>query len=129
MKQHITIEQLNELSSGAKELLRAWWIPREGDFFSSDGKEYLVCDKSSLDGGMDVSKDDGDLPLLSIGQMIELLDKSGVDIMFNSVEDICDSLWNGCKKILGDTDKTEEAEGVLSVSGVSGVSVVLQLPR
>lgn len=28
MKQHITVEQLNELSPEAKERLREWWKPK-----------------------------------------------------------------------------------------------------
>lgn len=31
MKQHITIEQLNELDIKAKERLREWWKPQWGD--------------------------------------------------------------------------------------------------
>jgi len=31
MKQHIDISQLNELSDKAKEELREWWKPKEGD--------------------------------------------------------------------------------------------------
>lgn len=46
MKQHITTEQLNELSEKGKGKLREWWKPKVGD-----------------------------LPLLSIGQMIEFLDE------------------------------------------------------
>ena len=35
MKQHIAIEQLNELSDGGKEKLRDWWNPSVGDFLIS----------------------------------------------------------------------------------------------
>jgi hypothetical protein len=33
MKQHITIDQLNELSEKGKERLREWWKPEVGDWF------------------------------------------------------------------------------------------------
>jgi len=33
MKQHITVEQLNELSNEAKEKLQTWWLPQRGDRF------------------------------------------------------------------------------------------------
>ena len=32
MKQHITVEQLNELSEKGKKRLQKWWKPKNGDF-------------------------------------------------------------------------------------------------
>ena len=56
MKQHITTKQLDELSEKGKKKLRKWWKPKE--------EEYIA---HAWDGIQD-------LPLLSIGQMIEFLD-------------------------------------------------------
>lgn len=41
MKQHITVEQLNELSNSGKKTLREWWKPKEGDwYFIPKGIQY-----------------------------------------------------------------------------------------
>lgn len=111
MKQHITSEQLNELSDKGKEKLRKWWKPEEGDWFatrysalyycyggrevSDTYSEYLLTDQAVDSGyngwslgesfpegtelggyyqerGEEILADA--LPLLSIGQMIELLE-------------------------------------------------------
>lgn len=84
MKQRITVEQLNELTEEQKEKLREWWKPQDGDFFAR--RRYHVPDDSPIDeycigglefvdsGGADTfHAEDGDIPLLSIGQMIELI--------------------------------------------------------
>lgn len=130
MKQHISPEQLNELSEKGKERLRKWWKPQEGDWvythdwvteepiYAKDanwdynkvyntageqigiaapspeitgwteenhkGYKYLLTWNSDHDGYYDSRKEkitvllaekERDLPLLSIGQMIEFLDK------------------------------------------------------
>lgn len=53
MKQHIKIDQLNELNHIQRGRLQEWW------------------DKTPY------SAEDGEIPLLSIGQMIEFLQNSG----------------------------------------------------
>lgn len=71
MKQNISINQLNELSDKAKEKLREWWKPQYGDLIY--GKWYahpIVLDYDRL-GRVDIET--LSLPLLSIGQMIELI--------------------------------------------------------
>lgn len=83
MKQHITLRQLNELSDKAKERLRDWWKPNEGDLVhapsnSPFSEEVLSNIRPRLLGGVTYGvKDDPDYkgiaPLLSIGQMIEFL--------------------------------------------------------
>jgi len=94
MKQHITIDQLNELTRGQKERLRGWWKPDFGDwFFSEKGKDILPISQqlgytSSVVGRYAEYKRDeacpydvvesGDLPLLSIGQMIEFIKSIGI---------------------------------------------------
>ena len=72
MKQHITPEQLNELSDKSKDKLRKWWKPEVGDI-NQDGHAYVVSHKSEL------FKKTKDLPLLSIGQMIEFLDVNWIE--------------------------------------------------
>lgn len=84
MKQHITIEQLNELSDKGKERLRKW--------VKDNGYYNESADKLSKKMGF---RSDG--TLLSIGQMIELL-ATGAYIF--EYEALCDSLWQACKEIL-----------------------------
>lgn len=95
MKQHITIEQLNELNDEAKEKLREWWKPILGDQFAfvevediledvedewfnkivhSDGEnDYFDFAEKIYDSlHTDAVKA---YPLLSIGQMIEFIDE------------------------------------------------------
>ena len=64
MKQHITTDQLNELSQGQKDRLRKWWF--------GANKVYT---KNTL---------------LSIGQMIEYLNETKPDI---HIETYHDEMW------------------------------------
>lgn len=66
MKQRITTMQVTELSLDQQKRLLDWWKPQDGDCYISDnGTHYMftnpMIDKTHL------------LPLLSIGQMIEIL--------------------------------------------------------
>lgn len=96
MKQHITIDDLNQLSEKGKERLRKWWKPILGgptaihilENYNFDGyknknywEERIVYDdqeyayfnfEEKMDGGTNVIET---FPLLSIGQMIEFLDE------------------------------------------------------
>ena len=101
MRQRITIEQLQQLSPEQQERLREWWEPTEGDcfvlldtrdknvygeltenkelqrpqFFGSHEEEGTVCDilfSRTHEYGI-VTPESNCLPLLSIGQCIELL--------------------------------------------------------
>ncbi len=87
MKQNITPEQLQELNEEQKDRLQNWWEPMRGDMVSRHVDHNQLC----------LGEDDGwlffecerlrhrseYLPLLSIGQMIELLNqKRPVDINF-----------------------------------------------
>ena len=95
MKQHITTEQLNELSEKGRESLRKWWKPKRGDWFAEKDfvnypeeewesdllEEYdrfwYLTNLSSLQEFTEYVKTNGVqtlLPLLSIGQLIEFLD-------------------------------------------------------
>ena len=77
MKQHIGPSQLAELSDEQKEKLRQWWEPQKGDMVSR-GSESQLCvgvDNNNLYFERESSKHYfAYLPLLSIGQCIELLD-------------------------------------------------------
>ena len=95
MKQHITVEQLEELSKKGKDKLWRWW-------------------ETHWSEELDVS-DDG-CPLLSIGQMIEfLLEKNPhrnywfqcqgeVCCWFHPIEskhkELVDALWEAVKEVL-----------------------------
>lgn len=82
MKQRITINQLNELSVEQKGRLREWWKPKYGDFFSngywsniiqSEEDGSIRCVTTDHDGCYDYERKVDCLPLLSIGQMIDLI--------------------------------------------------------
>jgi hypothetical protein len=88
MKQRINIEQLQELTEEQKQRLREWWKPNKYDVaidFKYDNYEFpveQVCDDKLIDFvdyGEEIadSKKEDCLPLLNIGQMIELLTNKG----------------------------------------------------
>lgn len=73
MKQRITAEQLMELTEEQKQKLREWWKPEVGDYYTHK-HDIVKCDMQTL--VMAIEKffiREDYLPLLSIGQMIELL--------------------------------------------------------
>ena len=70
MKQHITPEQLQELTDEQRERLRGWWEPELYQLNRYGVKFYL----ESLDEGY-LREIRGCLPLLSVGQCIELLEE------------------------------------------------------
>jgi hypothetical protein len=129
MKQHITVEQLNEVSENGKNILRKWWKPAVGDMvywndiygpLTKNGEGYWDDMENS-----DFNKNDYS-PLLSIGQMVEFLDeylfqkkddwsihvgKGGY--MFVTAKEtikrqpkegleikLCDALWKAVKEVL-----------------------------
>lgn len=130
MKQRITIEQLNELSEEQKERLRDWWKPEPCDVYSYQNKTRdVVATSYRSDHGIqilhltigtgvysdpwrDIHYKARCLPLLSIGQMIELLaDMSNSnmsltlydvygDIETYKINELCDSLWDEVKLVL-----------------------------
>jgi hypothetical protein len=88
MKQRITIEQINELTDEQKQKLREWWKPQKGDciLYTDDEQEkvFFIGElKLWLESGIGADPyNPGDyeeyeikymVPLLSIGQMVELL--------------------------------------------------------
>lgn len=122
MKQHITPDQLNELSDKGKERLREWWKPKDGDFYENGGHVEIVPDDWMKYGWRPWK---GYIPLLSIGQMIEFLEEHGelFDVVKNFFDygttkatfedvglkeeadklEICDALWEAVKEPLEDT--------------------------
>lgn len=125
MKQHLSIEDLNQLSEKGKERLRAWWYERfrAGDrCIYQDWVEKCVVryDKdNSLEVGFPQCSpvDEGELrndrfikilvgevplvyPLLSVGQLLELIDSHTLiteKIGGRPKEEWCDRLWELAK--------------------------------
>jgi hypothetical protein len=139
MKQRITVEQLRELTPEQQERLRVWWKPENGDYFTTQYGEnrwsynnmvgacvgYHNCELTIDDGDNPSEQPEVDsLPLLSIGQMIELLqDKVTYFSMHNMfaylttdrrigwgvmkpqyfdirADELCDALWEAVKAAL-----------------------------
>lgn len=121
MKQRITVEQLNELTDEQKERLREWWKPQTGDWcYPVNDEGYSdYCDHGIVIGDVVHDFPHGDfspisyyscLPLLSIGQMIELTESTNI-IKYNGGwaleedaisfhDELCDALWEAVKNIL-----------------------------
>ena len=104
MKQHITLSQLNELSEKGKEKLRKWWKPEEGDMcVTNTGYEVFIGEHVDYERFQAFM---ADLPLLSIGQMIEFLEVHGndcytvFDIWWHMKMELCDALWEAVKEVL-----------------------------
>lgn len=119
MKQHITADQLNELSPKAKEKLREWWKPDISDLLYRPDNPEGLQEIMGFIGEAPIKKEC--YPLLSIGQMIEFLDENGrlwIEQEEEIDEDIpkkyrvqsrqheywstelCDALWQACEEIL-----------------------------
>jgi hypothetical protein len=133
MRQRITKEQLDELTPEQKERLRGWWTPAEGDWYfltrPYDKMQFTCLFK--LLPSEDISRFlwHDCLPLLSIGQCIELLNgidpaewtvansnSDGWSIVSSNLygpdrycvvqedgtdfEELIDALWSAIKKVL-----------------------------
>jgi hypothetical protein len=120
MKQRITVEQLKGLTGAQQEILRKWYKAEEGDWFYrstvNDAGVYGGLDDWSF-GEFTLTKPEIiDLPLLSIGQMIEFLSSGMEDTIFHPRENVwqvnhmkkygsqrpelCDALWETVKIVL-----------------------------
>lgn len=88
MKQRITVEQLQELTDEQKERLREWWKPVAGDYFATPiatgSRKVIAHIAVAANGELRYFDNNGRawnkiemLPLLAIGQMIELLLDAG----------------------------------------------------
>lgn len=117
MKQHITVEQLNELSDKNKEKLWKWLGVKGYAWRGGQTKWRFICD-----GGCDYPECQFQDPLLSIGQMIEFLGDDYYKIIANDwrndsfigiewgtgiddfkspkPEELCDILWQAVKERL-----------------------------
>jgi hypothetical protein len=79
MKLHISITDLEKLTNSGKVKLREWWTPEGGDLWTLEdnipnGSSYLL--QFLNPHFMDIFlKNEGMLPLLSIGQLIQYLDE------------------------------------------------------
>jgi hypothetical protein len=104
MKQHITVKQLDKLDEKEKLQLRKWWEKHKKD-------EYIlasrICKEHILGSGEKVYVDihGWQLPLLSIGQMIEFIVDYGENwrldgALTGAVINPCDDLWEDVKEIL-----------------------------
>jgi len=124
MKQHITVDQLNELDDVSKNNLKRWWKPQEGqkiiyiDNSGIDDKrvDWLVeydnmwyfSEANSIEDFTEMMRAGDTLfPLLSIGQMLEFLgnDESHFALINSNdelidVSRICDTLWEAVKEVL-----------------------------
>lgn len=127
MKRRITIEQLDELTEGQKAKLTEWWKPEYCDCFyitknyykewndiGEEIVEYRVTDLEFLTiehrdfrgGRYKAVKYPKEycIPLLDIGQMIELLESKGIKLYRIGVDvninNLCDALWKTVKEAL-----------------------------
>ncbi len=140
MKHRIDASQLNELTDEQKQKLREWWKPQRFDiFYDFGGKRRLIVLEGELRGNSRVLyygerrvdyviyHIEGDLntnllPLLSIGQLIELLESKdeclnitkrtdleglGYEIQLRHLKywhfqtgELCDALLEAVKEIL-----------------------------
>ena len=118
MKQRISTDQLQQLTPGQQDKLRSWWQPSYGDVygcFTVDGEwlQAVICRESQVPMS-------DEFPLLSIGQMLQLIDpkeetiftmmkyiaaepqiyKVSVDGTEYFGDSMCDCLWQAVKEIL-----------------------------
>lgn len=135
MRQHISVEQLNELSDKGKEKLREWY---------KKYKHEIIPGSSTTDIGQGTYFD----PLLSIGQMIEFLEDQQLTVenmeqykniywtvylsnkyaddsvtwknekgeevftkIFTSAE-LVDALWEAVKQVLEQDETTHNSKGI-----------------
>jgi hypothetical protein len=125
MKRRLTVEQLNELTSEQKDHLREQWIPEKYDICLCGDLTGIVIifhvESQEIGGVFDNYiwlSDEGEyttkdnlLPLLDIGQMMELLAYKGIGVLKgkelnnNSYKGdmqnyICDALWRAVKAVI-----------------------------
>lgn len=120
MKQRITAKQLQELTEEQKQRLREWWKPQCYDIYYDtifDDFGIALTDEQGNISGCVAERKESLLPLLSIGQMIELLsaNKDVFDIgkcyslysfrpygdqTTKQDKELCDALWEAVKRVL-----------------------------
>lgn len=100
MKQHITVDQLNELTADQKDRLRKWWRPLEYDLAVVNGCVRCCYDDGEYNCFAVKSKEFGRdhgcnitgpaLPLLSAGQCIQLIKYKVDDWGMTYMDTTCD---------------------------------------
>jgi|GEM_PF-1410294 len=114
MKQRITVSQLQELTQEQQDYLRLWWSERQqqGDVFICLGNDFLNGKQFAWDGHN--KPFNMSIPLLNIGQMIEILlgcscincalkmldERIRNKIYGNYGMEFCDALWEVTKEYL-----------------------------
>ena len=108
MMQRITIHHVLELDDNQKQSLRAQWIPQEGQYIAFNKQEEMIYFLAGVEK-------DKSLPLLTIGQMIELLKRKEASLRVEHVEgewivstprletrgeELCDALWAAAKELI-----------------------------
>lgn len=108
MKQRITALQVQELDPDQQNRLRIRWTPQEGDYIAVGDREEMVYYLN----GINRQKS---LPLLSVGELMELLTQFGSDLrityhveswrvrlgeMEAAFPELRDALWELTKKVL-----------------------------
>jgi hypothetical protein len=121
VKQRITVEQYKELTDKQKSILLQWWKPYKFDIIYW---HVLESEETYEDSVWRCAKKEELIPLLSIGQLIELLHDKGsfnsekpLEAKFNTSftqnqtitidwfgrtadTELCDSLWEAVRDIL-----------------------------
>ena len=111
MKQRITPADLEVLTDTQKQRLRELWEPQVGDFIITTGNvwiTYIIVNASNMSSlafinsgiGVFGNSKDNCLPLLSIGQMIEIVGNGFFDANNIDIYELCDALWQAVKELL-----------------------------
>lgn len=105
MEQRISVAQSNELNDGQKERLREWWEPAGDDVFWVDGEGLVIRHDAYQEFGQLVPQfyvngrmipKTKCLPLLSIGQCIELIASKTNEMGLQFYNTTCDwHVWLG----------------------------------
>ena len=121
MKQRITVEQIKELTKEQGNKLRTLWNPQAGDYmYLRSGKVLIVEEGTDLLRNKSIYQHR--LPLLSMGQMIEILESKdqclnitkktdlegwGYEIQLRQIDyykfstgELCDALFEAVKTVL-----------------------------
>jgi hypothetical protein len=110
MKRRINPEQLQELTEEQQQRLREWWELTAWDVIAVYETECTCRISNVLEETMKTTKNKC-LPLLDIGQMIELLNDAEqsskifkimrrVDDCIIDIQELCDALWQAVKQVL-----------------------------
>lgn len=126
-KRSITPKQISELTPKQLERLKEWWKPQDGDYFIkavhgyNSNSWYKIFSYGNTAYN---TKTNAWIPLLDIGQMIELVGEH--EIMIITLEDawghsnvslankgfaannLCDALWQAVKEVLDKEDITNK---------------------